>query len=1083
MASDSVSDGARHNEPVVLVDLHCHSDVSDGYYPPSLVADVLAAAGVDYAALTDHRSVAGVLPFHEAAVRHGMVEIVGAEVHATLDETEIHILAYGFDPTSAVMQELFGRTPSAAEAIAAIHEAGGIAFLAHPLQTGWDEQALDGAIEKLTFLGLDGIEAFHKPYPLQVQHHLVALADRLGLLTCGGSDYHGPGLAGSTEPGVSMPVERWKQFRAALGDHARNGEHAPVRPDHALEDPPPVVGQINWRWLILGILLPSLLVIGAFVGLVFAFLIPTMEDRLLERKREMTTELTNSAWSILCDYHREVLEGQLELEEAQKAAIERIRRLRYGPEGKDYFWITDTHPRMVMHPYRQDLEGQDLTDLTDPDGVRPFVAFVEAVRNDASGYVTYVWQWQDDPERLAAKESYVRAFSPWGWIIGTGLYVDDVQQEIAAITGRMIDASFLVIVLAAGLLLTVAFQSLKVERKRGEAEQALRLSHERYRALVESATSGTILLLDGRCTYANRTLLEMLGYSAAELAFLDVQDIVLADEQGAAADHLALIASGGEVREPFEVRLRRKNGRTVPALLSATAVFFSGRQGMMLNVQDITRHCALQSDAARERLISQLQTSFLFLTEPVRDSMTQPVSCTLDTPIAHAVRLMTRNGVDAVVVTTTGGEIVGMVTDRDIRQRVVSAGLDTQLPVSRIMSAPVVSISDSAPIFEAFLLEREQDVRHLAVVNHSGALVGMIQSSQTLQPDRYSLVAYTHQLRRAQTIEALADAYARLPLLIGSLVDSGALAQNLCYVTTAVSDTIGKRMIALALEQLGPAPARFAFVALGSEAREEQTLATDQDNALIYEDLPPASASDVAQYFARFGELVCDGLDQIGYRHCQGGLMAKNPRWNQPLQQWNAYFSEWMAEPDTQALTHFNVFFDHRCLYGDRSLVDEWWHQILAILAARPAFLTHMALNTLQYKPPIGLFGRIVTGSAGEAPNTFSIKEAMHPIVDYARLHALKHRLEETNTFRRLDRLFELGILSEESYRAVSQAYSHLMQVRYRHQIERLKAGLAPDNSIDPQSLTQIEMGMLRLTFSQISAIQKKVSYEFRGAA
>ncbi len=1081
MVNKIVSKGKGGEESVVLVDLHCHSDVSDGYYTPSMVAELLAKEGVRYAALTDHHSVAGLLPFHETAARHGMVEVVGAEVHAILDGTELHLLAYGFDPENPAMLELFAQTPSAAEAIAAIHEAGGIAFVAHPLEGGWSEETLGQAVEKLTYEGLDGIEAYHKPYSVEVRDRLAALADRLGLLTCGGSDYHGPGLAGSTEPGVEMPVERWKQFRGALGHHARNGEHAPVRRETVYEDPSNEVGQINWGWLFSRIVLPSLLVIGVFVVLLFAVLIPTMEQRLLDRKREMTTELTNSAWSILWDYHREIQEDQLSLEEAQQAAVERIRRVRYGPEGKDYFWITDMHPRMVMHPYRQDLEGLDLTDFTDPDGVRPFVAFVETVRRDEAGYVTYVWQWQDDPERMEAKESYVRGFAPWGWIIGTGLYVDDVQQEIATITGRMIDVSFVVTVVAAGLLLTVAYQSLRVEQRRGEAERALRASHERYRALVESSASGTLLLLDGRCTYANRTLLEMLGYSAAELAFLDVQDIVVTDNQGPAADNLAIIASGGEVREPFEVRLKRKNGRTVPVLLSATAVFFSGRQGMMLSAQDITRHRALQSDAARERLISQLQTSFLFLTEPVGGSMSEPVSCILDTPIAHVVRLMSRNHVDAVIVTTAGGDIVGMVTDRDIRERVVATGLDTDHPVSRIMSAPVVSIDENAPIFEAFLLEREQDVRHLAVVDNSGALVGMIQSSQTLQPDRYSLVAYTHQLRRAESVEALADGYARLPTLIGSLVDCGALAQNLCHVTSSVSDTIANRVIALALEQLGPAPARFAFVALGSEAREEQTLATDQDNALIYEALPAESARDGAQYFLRFGELVCDQLDQIGYRHCKGGLMAKNPQWNQPLQQWRAYFAEWMAEPDVQALTHFKVFFDHRCIYGDRSLVEEWWHQIIGTLAMRPAFLSHMALDALQYKPPVGLFGRIVTGTAGESPNTFSIKEAMHPIVDYARLHALKHQLEETNTFSRLDRLFELGIMQEDSYRAVSQAYSHLMQVRYRHQVERLKAGLAPDNSIDPDSLTQIEMGMLKLTFSQISAIQKRVSYEFRG--
>ena len=1070
--AQSYSTGRR--EAVVLVDLHCHSDASrDGYYAPSAVADFLAAAGVVYAALTDHQTVAGLFSFRAAASLHGMAEFASAELHATLDGQELHLLAYGFEPTSPALLRVLGATLPVEQTIAAVHKAGGIVFLAHPLQYGWSERELEAVADRLARAGLDGLEAFYKPYPLETQDRLAALADRLGLLTTGGSDYHGP----QHTPGVEMPIARWKQLREALGDPARNGQPAPTRPDEAESAAP--APPVNWRGLLLQIVLPALLVIGVFVTLLFGVLIPTMQQRLLDRKREMAVQLTNSAWSILWEYHCEAQAGRLTLEQAQHEAIERVRGLRYGPESKDYFWITDLHPRMVMHPYRPDLEGTDLSDFTDPEGVRPFVEFVATVRNDASGFVRYVWQWQDDPDRFEPKESYVRGFAPWGWIIGTGLYEDDVRQEIAVITRRMVDASFIVTALAAGLLLLIAYQSLRLERRRSAAEQALRLSHERYRALVEAAANGTLLVLNGRCTYANTTLLEMLGYTAAELAFFDIQDIVLVDAEGAAAEHLQRILSGGEVRAPFEARLKRKNGRTVPVLLSATAVFFSGRQGMILSVQDLTQHRAMQSAAERDRLISQLQTSSLFLTEPVGDSMSPPLTCPLDTPIARAVRQMSRNDADAIIVTTAEGEPVGMVSDHDIRKRVVAVGLDVQLPVSRIMSAPLVAINENAPLFEAFLLERERNVRHLAVTDSGGALVGIIQSSRALQPERYSLVAFTHRIRRAQRVGDLVECYRDLPGMVGALVEAGALPQNICHVTTSVSDAITERVITLALEELGTPPVPFAFVALGSEARQEQTLATDQDNALIYAD-PPPDAPDVAAYFLRLGEFVCDALDRIGYRYCKGGTMAKNPRWNQPLSRWKEYVAEWIAEPDEQALAHCNIFFDHRCVYGDRSLVSAWWEHIAHIVAARPAFFSYMALKTLQYKPPLGLFGRIVTGADGAAPNTFNIKDAMLPIINFARLYALKHGLEETDTFSRLERLSTLGVLQEESYRGIYQAYSHLMQLRYQHQVALLKAGREPDNAIDPRALTQIEVGILKNTFAQISAIQKKVGYDFR---
>lgn len=360
----SAGGAARRSAPVVWVDLHCHSDLSDGYYPPSVVVDRLAEAGVTYAALTDHQTAAGVVPFHTAAAYHGIADIVGAEVHAIFEGAGLHLLAYGFDPVSpalefgsASLRGVLDAVVPVADAIAAVHAAGGIVFLAHPLETGWTGERLDEKVAALARLGLDGIEAFYKPYPLDVQDRLASLADRLALLTCGGSDYHGSGNGGAPDPGVAIPVARWKRFREALGDHVRNSAHVPAdsaEPGDASSQAP---ARINWRWLSLRIVLPSLLVIGVFMILLFAYLIPTVEERLIDRKREMTAELTNSAWSILDEYHREVQAGEISLEAAQRAAIEQIRHLRYGREGKDYFWITDMHPRMLMHPYRTDLEG------------------------------------------------------------------------------------------------------------------------------------------------------------------------------------------------------------------------------------------------------------------------------------------------------------------------------------------------------------------------------------------------------------------------------------------------------------------------------------------------------------------------------------------------------------------------------------------------------------------------------------------------------------------------------------------------------------------------------------------------------
>ena len=1214
-------------DPQVIVDLHCHSDASDGSYTPDIVASRLAAARVQYAALTDHQTISGTAAFRTVSIRHDVVPITGAEITGRIDDREVHLLGYGFDSAGGIVDSLFSRAVTAAEVIAAVHESGGIVVLAHPLTTEPDQPTLESLVEKLVRRGLDGIEAYYKRYSREEREYLVALADRWGLVTSGGSDFHGSGTngsdangTGSDTPGVEMPRERWKQFRSALGDRAAPAARNPgVDEPNSGEETSRYSGEtagtpatsvvdrtngVDWRWLVLRVAVPSVLVIVFFVFLLFAVLIPTVEELLLDRKRETTAELTNSAWSILSDYDRAVREGDLTLEEAQTAALERIRRLRYGPEQLDYFWITDMHPYMVMHPYRTDLEGTDLTEFTDPDGVRLFVEFVQAVRDRSSGYVRYVWQWQDDPERLEAKESYVRGFEPWGWVIGTGLYVDDVDREIAAITGQMIDAAFLVILIATVLLVTVIYQSLKVERRRSAAERELHLSHERYRLLVEASTAGSLLLVDTRCTYANRPLLELLGYTAQELALLDLHDVVLPDTRGTTADKLRRVAAGEEIRESFEVQLKPKGKPPFPALLTSTPVYFSGKKGVILNVQDIAHHEAMRTalgeshakyemltrtissgvfrflldteltiieanpagrrilgldgesnpsaafreftarweqfdlllehlsgngtvrdlvlqirrrdgrirtvrlsavrsdnasrstavcdaimediseqsrtDAQRDTLISQLQTSLLFLTEPVRNTMTAAVSCSLDTTVSTAIRRMNTDNAEALVVSGPDGAPVGIVTDYDIRRRVVAEEVDTTVPVSRIMSAPVVTINETAPVFEAFMLERKHDIDHLVVTDSTGNLAGIVRSSRTVRLDEYSPVVLLRQISSAGSPEDLADCHGKLPILVGSLVESGAGSENICHVTTAVSDAITERVISLALEQLGPPPLPFAFVALGSEAREEQTLATDQDNALVYED--NGTDSDAA-YFLKLGEIVCRGLDEAGYPYCRGDAMAVDPRWNGPLSQWRRNFSSWIAEPDGTALAHCNVFFDLRCIYGDRSLVRRLWQHIDRQIDANPAFFSHMALNALQYKPPIGVFGQLVTESTGGQSRAFNIKETMIPIVDFARLYALKHHLGETNTFNRLEQLHALGVLQEETYRGTVQAYDQLMRLRYRHQVEQLKRGEPGDNLVDPRDLTQIDSSLLKTTLSRISTIQKKVSYDFRGTA
>ncbi len=271
----------------------------------------------------------------------------------------------------------------------------------------------------------------------------------------------------------------------------------------------------------LKILIPVYFTYLLFAVSVFFLFIPHQKAQLFDQKKQAIQQLTSSMISLLSEYDSRVRKNELSLEDAMRQAISQIRHLRYGPDGKDYFWINDLHPEMIMHPYRTDLEGQDLTGFTDAAGNHPFVVMVEKVTQGGGGYVDYYWQWKDTDSKIVPKISYVEPFSPWGWVIGTGIYVEDIQQEIAAITRRFVNIFGGILVVVVVLSLYIARQVFQVEHKKNLAEQAreiealrVKKSEARYRLLAENATDAiwVLRLSDFVFTYVSPAMETLLGY-------------------------------------------------------------------------------------------------------------------------------------------------------------------------------------------------------------------------------------------------------------------------------------------------------------------------------------------------------------------------------------------------------------------------------------------------------------------------------------------------------------------------------------------------------------------------------------------
>ena len=378
------------------------------------------------------------------------------------------------------------------------------------------------------------------------------------------------------------------------------------------------------------------------------------------------------------------------------------------------------------------------------------------------------------------------------------------------------------------------------------------------------------------------------------------------------------------------------------------------------------------------------------------------------------------------------------------------------------------------------LPESRIQIRDLGLFDHS---------DQSLELDNRLLteLSYTSLIReinQALKVEEIIGKHSQLPRLIHSMLTSGTKIRTVTWLITALSDAILNKLLIFATAELGEPPVSFAFITLGSEGRKEQTLKTDQDNAIIFKD-PDAGQTieNLQAYFLKLGEKVCTWLDQSGFDFCHGGIMAKNPKWCQPISIWKEYFSSWIYAASPEDLLHTSIFFDFRFAYGDIQLTDDLAAFLFNSLSNWAGFFRNMAVNAVYFKPPIGLFGNFLVNSKGPYKHCIDIKMANTPIVDFARIYSLKHEIKETSTQARLYQLYIKKVLSRQEYNELEQAYSFNMQIRFMGQIQAiLGENMKAHNFINPRQLSSIEKRMLKEVLKKIKSIQAKLSFDFIGA-
>ena len=796
---------------------------------------------------------------------------------------------------------------------------------------------------------------------------------------------------------------------------------------------------------------------------------------MVMQKKQMIKELTQSAWSILESFEERVTSGYFNKEEAQNEAIELIKMLRYGEESKDYFWVTDLTPRMIAHPYRPDLNGSELNDYTDPNGKKLFVESAALVKSEGEGFVDYYWQWKDDASRIVPKVSFVKGFAPWGWVIGTGIYMNDVDQEISRLERSLILVSLIIIVFVTLSLVYILRTGLLLEGKRQKAVSDLEESRERYRSLVEASNEGTLLSLDGEISYVNPFFLEMFGFEQGEILGHNPEVIFDPGEtESLEAFRDFMSQDSGFIK--LETKLNSEKASAKQVLLTVSRILIGDKKASILVAKELSTNQKMVQQIGE--LGEELQTSLLFMNQPVKFIARNPQSCLMDASIRSCAEAMSRKKQNGILIKGPHGEFLGLVTDRDLRHRVIARGKSFDDPVYSIMSSPVISVPDNALLFEALISLQQNKVTHIAIKDSTGNLSGLISHEELLEMQQNTTAFLMRQIEKAEHPDELIQYSSKTRGIVKVLEQSGAKTRNITRIITSVTDALTKKFIQMAVQEAGSPPAPYVFIAMGSEGRGEQTLATDQDNGIIYQDVTEEKKEDTQTYFLALGQRVNDWLNQAGYNYCMGGVMAGNAEWCMPLSKWKARVKDWIINAEPKAVLEASIFFDFRSISVDCSMCDELQSFVDETSKNKKPFFYQMADQTLKFKSSSDLTSHFtVKKSTGQ--KVFDIKRVLFPISSFSRLYAIHNQIKTRSTFGRLQSLNQSGLLSDDLHTRLSEGYDFLMMLRYKAQLHAIEKNQEINNEVPVEMLNDMQIIYLKKVLGTVSEIQTMIRLDF----
>ncbi|PJC88017.1 cyclic nucleotide-binding protein [Vibrio sp. HA2012] len=465
----------------------------------------------------------------------------------------------------------------------------------------------------------------------------------------------------------------------------------------------------------------------------------------------------------------------------------------------------------------------------------------------------------------------------------------------------------------------------------------------------------------------------------------------------------------------------------------------------------------------------------------------EPVRISRNETIQHAAQKMADESVSAVLIIDPEieegedhSQFVGIITDRDLCTRVLAQGISPTEKVDTVMTTELVSLDHNAYVYEAMLTMLRYNVHHLPILKNRHP-IGVLESADIVRYESQSSLLLVSSIFTQNSIDELKHLSEQVKDSFVRLVNEDANAHMVGTAMSVIGRSFKQRIIELAEETLGAPPIPYCFLALGSMARDEQLLITDQDNAIILDN--SYDPTKHAEYFEKLSTLVCDGLDQCGYPYCTGEIMATNPIWRMTQTEWEECFADWIDNPNPKALLNSSIFFDLDGVYGRL----KWAEQLNSFIVRRARknnrFLACLARNALNRTPPLGFFKNFVMEKDGQHKNSINLKRrGTAPLADLIRVHALAVGSRSRNTFERLDDIMEAGILPKGRAADLRDALEFISMVRIRHQAADVQNGIEPDNSIEPENMSDFERRNLKDAFQILSNAQNFLKFRYQAS-